>query len=134
MESKVARELVERLALTANAKDHDAHMDLISQKVQLFGVPGFEVIDYQDWAAQCRHEFDQNILKSVRYADLNIRLMTPGRIMFTVDETVEATDGTVKTQGVEILIEKEADAKWRITQERVLSEDEARHYQLQRSE
>ena len=62
-------------------------MNLISKKVRVFGVPGFEVIDYNDWAAQCRHEFTAGLLKRVSYEGMQVRAMTPGRVMFKTKET-----------------------------------------------
>lgn len=47
--------------------------------------------------------------------------MTPGSVMFKVNETVEGSDGTVNAQGVEIVIRKESDGKWRVVQGRMLS-------------
>src|SRR3989344_9677844 len=81
-DSTVAREWLAASARTANAKDFEAHMDLISRKVQVFGVPGLEVIGYDDWAKQCRHEFETGVLKNVSYDGMKVQVMTPGRVMF----------------------------------------------------
>ena len=118
------------IAHTANAKDFTAHMELISRRVNLQGVPGFETIGYEDWARQCQYEFENNILKSVRYDGFKLVADTSERIMFKTFETVEATDGTINAQGVEMLLEKEDDGKWRLVQERVLPSDEAAHDNL----
>lgn len=116
--------MLESLALTANAGAYTSHMDLISKDVSVYGVPGFDVIGYDDWARQCQHEFDEGVLKRVSYEGLRVVTVTPGNVLFKTIETVEGTDGTVNCQGVEILIRKEADGKWRIVQERILAEDE----------
>ena len=126
-DSTIAREWLEASARTANAKDYDAHMNLISRKVQVFGVPGIEVIGYDDWAKQCKHEFEIGLLKKVSYDGMKVQVMTPGRVMFKTIETVEASDGTINAQGVEIVLEKEADGKWRVAQERILTREEAEH-------
>ena len=115
---------------TANAKEHDAHMDLISKRISLQGVPGFESIGYEDWSHQCQHEFENNLLKSVRYDGFKLVAETATRVMFKTYETVEATDGTVNAHGVEMLLEKEEDGKWRLVQERILPPDESAHDQL----
>ena len=44
--------------------------------------------------------------------------------MFKTLETVEGTDGSLNVHGVEIVIRKEEDGKWRVTQERILASDE----------
>jgi len=126
MDSKVARDWLDALARTANAKDFAAHMDLISKEVQVFGVPGFEVIGYDDWARQSEHEFSAGILARVSYQGLKVQAMTPGRVMFKTLETLETSDGETQTQGVEIVIVQENDGVWRVTQERVLTPEEAK--------
>ena len=124
MESKNAKDMLEALALTANAGAYSSHMDLISKEVSVYGVPGFDVIGYDDWARQCKHEFDEGLLKQVSYEGLRVVTLTPGNVLFKTTETVEGTDGTINRQGVEILIRKEADGKWRIVQERILADSE----------
>jgi ketosteroid isomerase-like protein len=124
METKHAKDMLEALALTANAGAFISHMELISREVSVYGVPGFDVIGYEDWARQCQHEFDEGLLKRVSYEGLRMVTATPGNVLFKTTETVEGTDGTVNRQGLEVLIRKEADGKWRVLQERILAEDE----------
>jgi len=124
METKHAKDMLEALALTANAGAFISHMALISRDVSVYGVPGFDVIGYEDWARQCQYEFDEGLLKRVSYEGLRMVTATPGNVLFKTTETVEGTDGTVNRQGLEILIRKEADGKWRVLQERILAEDE----------
>ena len=124
MESKNAKDMLEALALTANTRAYSSHMDLISKEVSVYGVPGFDVIGYNDWARQCKHEFDEGILKQVSYEGLRVVTLTPGNVLFKTTETVEGTDGTVNRHVVEILIREETDGKWRIVQERILAEGE----------
>jgi len=127
MSEAIAKQWLADVANTATNKHFDAHMDLISRKVSLQGVPGFENIGYEDWARQCKHEFDNDVLKSVRYDGFKMIVDTETRIMFKTFETVEGTDGTINGQGIEVLLEKEADGKWRLVQERILPEDETAH-------
>ena len=124
MESKNAKDMLAALATTANSGAYTEHMDLISKEVSVYGVPGFDVIGYDDWARQCKFEFDEGLLKQVSYEGLRVVTLTPGNVLFKTTETVEGTDGTVNRQGVEILIRKEADGKWRVVQERILAGDE----------
>ncbi len=116
--------MLETLALTANAGAYTSHMNLISKGVSVYGVPGFEVIGYDDWARQCQYEFDEGILKRVSYEGMQLVTVTQENVLFRTIETVEAKDGTINRHAVEILIRKEADGKWRVLQERILAEDE----------
>lgn len=80
VESNIAKTWMDELARTA--KDYDAHMDLISKRVKVHGLPGIELIEYQDWAAQCKHEFENNVLKRFSYDGIKVQVMTSGRVMF----------------------------------------------------
>ena len=119
-----AQQFLDQMAECANALDPDTHMNLISKDVSVFGVPGFDVIGYHDWFNQCKHEFENKLLKQVSYKGLNVLAETPDKIMFKSLETVEGEDGTVNTSGIEFIIQKEADGVWRVSQERVLPDDE----------
>ncbi|MCW9046921.1 MAG: hypothetical protein OQK46_02490 [Gammaproteobacteria bacterium] len=127
MSEEIAKQWLEKAITTAANKDHAAHMNLISKKVTLRGVPGYENIGYDDWAAQTLHEFQDNVLKSISYKGYKPLISTLTHIMFKTFETVEANDGKINAQGIEILLEKEDDAEWRLVQERILPEDEAKH-------
>ena len=130
MSKQIAQQWLQAAASTAASKDLQAHMDLISQRVSLTGIPGYDSIGYDGWFAQCKHEFENNILKSVHYEGLKLIAETESKIMFKTYETVEATDGKVNAQGIEILLEKENDNKWRLAQERALPDDETAHDNL----
>ncbi len=112
------------MAETANKLDFDAHLNLISKQVNVYGVPDFEVITYDDWFNQCKHEFENKLLKKVSYQGLNILAQTDDRIMFKSIETVEGSDGSVNSSGIEFIIQKEEDGQWRVAQERILPDDE----------
>lgn len=112
------------MAETANKLDFNAHMSLISKEVSVYGVPGFEVITYDDWFKQCKHEFENKLLKRISYDGLNILAETSDRVMFKSLETVEGSDGSVNTNGIEFIIQKEEDGQWRVSQERILPADE----------
>ncbi len=119
-----AQQFLDQMAVTANALDLDAHMNLISKNVSVFGVPGFDVIGYDDWFNQCKHEFDNKLLKQVSYKGMNVLAEMPDKIMFKSQETIEGDDGTINTSGIEFIIQKEEDGVWRVSQERVLPDDE----------
>ncbi|MHB1566848.1 MAG: nuclear transport factor 2 family protein [Acidiferrobacter sp.] len=124
MSVTVAEDMLAALARTANVRDHSAHMALISPTVNVFGVPNFAVIGYDDWARQCQHEFAQGLLKRVSYEGLHVISMTSTNILFKTIETVEGTDDTKNRYGLEVLIRREDDGVWRVVQERILADDE----------
>ena len=130
MSKQWAQQWLAQSASTANALNLAAHMNLISKRVALTGVPGFETIGYDNWHAQCEHEFSNKLLQRVHYQGFKLIVETDDRVMFKTYETVEGADGTINAQGVEMLLEKEADGVWRLIQERVLPADETAHDKL----
>jgi len=127
---KIAQQWLDASALTASNKDFDAHFKLISEKVRITGVPGFESISYDDWARAAKKDFEEGILEKVSYEGLKLNAQNEKQIMFKTLENIFVNDGTKKTQGVEILIELESDGVWRVIQERVMTGDEIRHVGL----
>ena len=123
----IAQEWLDASAETATNKKFDEHFNLISKRVRVTGVEGFESVSYKDWAEQSKKEFEDNVLKSVSYKGLKLLATNHFQIMFKTIESVEANDGTHKSHGVEILLEKEEDGVWRVKQERVLTDAESRH-------
>lgn len=121
MSTDFVEDFLLRFAKSAVEGDHEAHMEMISKKVMVHGVPGFETIDYNSWSQQCAHEFPQFLIRSIDYVGIDIKLETETLLCLETHETVEARDGTVNRNQLEIFIEREEDGKWRIVQERILS-------------
>lgn len=124
MSAEIARTWLDAVERTARELDYEGHMSLVSRRVQVFGTPGFDVIDYDAWARQSRHEFDQCVLAGVQYRGLKVVVSQPERVMFRTVERVEASDGAVNEHGLEVLLEKEGDGEWRVVQEKILSDEE----------
>lgn len=128
---QIAEQWLTDAANSAGQKDLKGHMAMISKRVSVQGVPGFDNIDYDLWYKQCRHQFENAMIKSIAYKGFNLISATETRMMFSVFETVIGTDGTLNEQIVEMSLEKEDDAVWRLVQERVLIEnDEMRNHKL----
>ena len=127
---KIAQAWLDASAETATKRDFDAHFNLISEKVRVTGVPGFESISYDDWARASKKDFEDKVLDSVSYEGLKMSAHNDKQIMFKTLESIFVNDGTKKTQGVEILIALEDDGVWRVIQERVMTGNEIRHVGL----
>jgi len=128
---QIAEQWLTDAAESAAQKDLMAHMGMISKRVSVEGVPGFDSIDYDKWYGQCRHQFENAMIKSIAYKGFNLLSASELQILFTVFETVVGTDGTVNEQIVEMSLEKEDDSVWRLVTERVLIENDAmRNHEL----
>ncbi|MCG6966287.1 MAG: nuclear transport factor 2 family protein [Chromatiaceae bacterium] len=116
-----------RFVNSALAHDLDAHMAMIAPDVLVFGVPGFETLEFADWYRQCEHEFPQGLLTGLTYDRLKIRTAAQDHVLFKALETSRTRDGNSTRQAVEMLIRHDAgSATWKLKQMRLLPEDEAR--------
>lgn len=122
---QIAEQWLTTAAESAGQKDLKLHMGMISKCVSVQGVPGFDNIDYDTWYKQCRHQFENAMIKSIAYKGFNLISATETQINFAVYETVVGSDGTLNEQIVEMSLEKEDDDVWRLVQERVLIENDA---------
>lgn len=127
----IAQHWMDNCCQTIKQYDHESHMNLISKKVQVFGVPGYEVIGYEDWFSQCEYEFNEKLIEQASYDGLKIRQNDNKQIMFLTNETIHTTDGTVDTHPIEIVLSQEDDGIWRVTQERLLASEEAKQLGIQ---
>ena len=90
-------------------------------------MPGFDTIGYDDWFSQCKKEFNEKLIKQVYYEKLKIIKSTDSVIMFKTIENIETIENTKSATGIEIIISLETENfghQWRVTQERILSDDE----------
>lgn len=131
MGEDVINQWLDEVSRTVAAHDHAAHMALISRDVSLLGVPGYDNIGFEDWSRQCEYEFANGLIQRVDYGKARIRVVTDKRIMFMTHEVVTANNGDVNAQGIECLLEKEDDGRWRLVQERILPEEETRKFDLE---
>lgn len=128
---QIAERWLTQVAESAGESDLERHMGMISKRVSVVGVPGFENVDYATWYAQCQHQFENNMLRSIAYKGFNLISASASQINFTVYETVVGTDGTLNEQIVEMQLQREEDDVWRLIKERVLIEGDAmRNHQL----
>ena len=129
-DDSIARQFLTQFAETVNTKDFAGHMDLISEGVHIHGLPGFDAMGYEEWARQCKHELDAGILDQVAYEGLSLLSGPPDAIVFATVERVRASDGSLNTMGLELTIQAEEGGKWRLTRERILSNEEMGALQL----
>ncbi len=120
---QIARRWLDACCETLARYDHAAHMNLISRSVRVLGVPGFEVIGYDDWHAQSEYEFGERLIQSASYEGLELLNHDPEHVRFATTETIAAVDGTVNRHPIEILLTREQDGQWRVTEELLLNPD-----------
>lgn len=110
---------LDRMSESVKQRDLDAHMELVSKKVLVYGIPNRETLGYNDWKQRRRNEFYRQRLASLTYSNLNIKTITLRRLGFEVTEIMQATTGQKVQLEKEILLEQEADNAWRVVEETI---------------
>lgn len=132
MSTAIINKFLQEMAETAMNHDLDAHMNLISEKVQLLGVPGQGAIGYEQWKSQCQQEFSEQLIENVSYDELEIIPRQDEHLMFTTVETISTTKGDTQTMAIEVVLTKESDNVWRMTHQRVLPDQDSQQDQDKR--
>ncbi len=126
MTDDVVQDWLANFRQTALARDLEGHMAMISPQVTVFGVPGFDTLEYEDWYKQCSHEFPQGLIVALDYSRIAVRTANELQILFKALETTATAEGGQISQAVEMLLQRDEDS-WRLKQLRILPADEARH-------
>lgn len=100
-------------------RDLAAHMNLVSQNVQVYGLPSGETIDYDGWKKRRQSEFKRGLIKRVSYNKPRIKNIALKRLIFEVQEITDATNGAVLLLDKKVVLEKEADGQWRVVEENI---------------
>lgn len=119
MPQHIAEDWLAALSASVENRDIDVHMALVSENVQVYGIPGIESLNYQQWKFRRHNEFCKNRLHGLRYKILCIKTDQTHRLGFEVEETMLATCGEAYIISKHILLEKEADDNWRVVEETI---------------
>lgn len=126
-ESKIIYQWQEVMAQTIADRDLSNHMELISKKVEVFGNPSKEHINYTGWYKRRKNEFEKQTVICISYANTRIKTITQRRIIFNVNESIVGTDGRIITLNQDIILEREDDDQWRLVEQTIRS---WKHYKM----
>ena len=115
----IARRWVEDREISLAVRRLQMHLDLVSEDLRVYGVPGADCLDAEAWAARRRRDWTR--LKSLRHEALRMKNITLRRIRFSVSEVLTTVNGATLTTEKEILLEQEAEGVWRAVEERIRS-------------
>ncbi len=110
---------LEKLTRSVKKRDLAAHMQLVSERVQVYGLPGGQIVDHRQWKNRRHTEFNQAQLLALDYRLLNIKTITSRRLGFHVEETMQACNGMCVFIDKDIILELEADEQWRVVEENI---------------
>ncbi|WP_462320777.1 hypothetical protein [Halochromatium sp.] len=131
-----AGEIVQAWALaccqTLETQDIEGHMNLISKQIKVFGLADFDFVDYNFWQNQVQEQFANGLVTSLRYYLHSVRTDSENQISFTAIEYLTDKDGREHENPLLVVLSKEPDGVWRATEEKILTEDQARAAGLSR--
>ncbi len=100
-------------------RDLDRHMQLVSKKINIYGLPSKGVIDYKEWRARRKFEFKNESLITLNYQDVKLIGSSARRLRFTATETMVGKDGKMVILNANFILEREDDGVWRVVEENI---------------
>ena len=104
---------------TVNNKDLKKHMDLVSENVVIYGMPKGNTLNYADWYNRRKSEFARNVLKDLSYHNLKVKNFGLRRLIFSIEEIMDGTNGDMAVINKQVILEQEQDEKWRVVEETI---------------
>lgn len=104
---------------TVKAKDLQKHMDLVSENVVIYGMPGGNTLNYADWYNRRKSEFNRSILKDLTYNNLKIKNFGLRRLIFNIEEIMDGNNGDMAIINKQVILEQEQDEQWRVVEETI---------------
>jgi hypothetical protein len=104
---------------TVRSRDIEQHMQHVSKKISVFGMPSKPVISYKEWKSRRHNEFKREELIALNYQGIRIISCSNKRINFNTNETMVGKDGKMVILDKNIIIEHEEDGAWRVVEENV---------------
>ena len=104
---------------TIESKDLDGHMALVSENVMVYGMPSGKTLNYADWRKRRESEFKRNLIKKLAYDNLQIKNFGLRRLIFTIQEIIDGTNGDVAFVNKQIVLEQAQDNQWRVVEETI---------------
>ena len=109
-----------RVSRSITRRDLKEHMQHVSEKVMIYGVPGYQQLNFLDWEKRRSHEFRHNLIETLTYKLNSIKSSTPVRILFHAEETMQAASGQVIIIDKEITLELHPQLQlWQVVEENI---------------
>ena len=102
-------------------QDIEKHMQLVSQRVQVYGMPTKDTINYRQWKSRRKNEFANDSLLAINFKEIRLISSTPKRLRFNTQETMLGKDGRMVLLDKNITLEFEDNEVWRVIEEKVNS-------------
>jgi hypothetical protein len=115
----IAEQWLKAYAYTIATSNVDAHLDLVSRRLQVTGLSRDGFLEYREWAQRRRNDMEKLRLLRVSYRNLTLGVSSRDRIRFIVEETIKSTVGDSYIMDKEVVLNLEPDGKWREVEEHI---------------
>ena len=109
------------LSNSVKQQDLDSHMRLVSERVQVYGMPKTSTINYKEWKLRRQYEFNNNEILALNFIKTRLINCTQKRLRFHTDQTMLGKDGMMVRLDKNITLELEDDMIWRVVEEKINS-------------
>ncbi len=113
------RKWLSDISESVRERDIDRHMNLVSEKVSVYGLPNGKVLNFDDWRQRRENEFKRGILKAISYDKLQVKNFGLRRLIFGIEEIMDATNGDMVIINKQVILEQEDDNQWRVVEESI---------------
>lgn len=96
-------------------------MSLVSERVQVYGMPSKDAINFREWKHRRSNEFKKQEVLALNYGGIRVISSTVRRIRFQATEKLLGQDGKMVLLDKHIMLEKEDDQNWRVVEENIKS-------------
>lgn len=115
---QVAEEWLKTFAYTVATNDVNAHLEMMSRRLQVVGLSVQGFLEYREWANKRRNDMNSRRLLRITYKNIEVKHVTSDkRFRIHVEETIKSTVGESFVIDKEIELELEKDGKWREVEE-----------------
>ena len=104
---------------SVQSRDIDQHIQHVSKKVNVYGMPSKAVISYKEWKSRRHNELKNKDLLALNYKGIHIISCSAKRITFNTSETLVGKGGKMVIIDKNIIIEHEDDGNWRLVEENI---------------
>jgi hypothetical protein len=118
-ETNTIQNWLDEMQRSVQEQDLERHMALVSKRVQIYGLPRKDSLNYQQWRQRRQHEFQTQRLIGLQHGAIRIKTLGLVRIAFNVDQRLISREGLVYIINKDIMLEKEEDDVWRVIEETI---------------
>lgn len=115
----IVEQWLKAVAYTVATNNVDAHLDLVSPRLQVLGISKRGFLQHHEWMQRRRNDMETRRLLRISHEGLRMKEYDGQRLTFQVEETLKSTLGEGYVLDKEVVLEQEPDGCWRAVVEHI---------------